>query len=517
MARELDEQQQLRDFAAANVDQANMTEAEKEHIVTCVLRTSMMQRMRKWISFMEQPAFAEISLSQAKTRMDRGNSLWEQTEKMHMESVRVATLARAPTDRYGDEFEELEEQFLHGSARLYERFVELTHEHEQQGAAAPVGPAQANDNQQPLVLRMTPQQHNIPNTWGHFDGNSLLKWKDFQQRFTAAIHTNADVSIAYKFSYLKNSLKGKAAESIAGYEVSEANYNAAWERLNKDYDRKYPLARSYLTQFFQLKMVSEPATAEELRKLSNVTMETIRNMQNLGIQTEQWNMIIVHVLHGLLNSKLSFDWNMELKDQHNDVPTIEHMIEFIDKRASAATDTAQTNVTRTVQNEHAHRPANRNSSNASSRIEHAHRPAERSNSNASSRNSSAARSQAGSARGSALGATSGQPEKWRYPCGACGGNHKIYYCPDFKALSYNGRTMAARKHGLCVLCLKRGHSVDDCFDLARCGQSKCRGNSKHNSMLCPNREDQQAAHPAQVEEPRGRPKTKNSGTDQQSL
>lgn len=72
-----------------------------------------------------------------------------------------------------------------------------------------------------IKLQMPVQQHNVRNTWGSFDG-TLLKWKDFRERFEAAIDKNDDIQPVYKLSYLKQSLQGQAAEVLAGKLMAQA-------------------------------------------------------------------------------------------------------------------------------------------------------------------------------------------------------------------------------------------------------------------------------------------------------
>lgn len=134
-----------------------------------------MQRVLRWIGFMNLPEFAEMDFYTAKTRIERGTNLMKQMEEIQLDTMRAVVLARLPIADYGNEFMDLEEQYFTASTRLLRRFVEVTPGNEQHGAAAP---AQGVE-QQPLVVKVPPQQHNIPNSWGYFDGKSLTKWKDF--------------------------------------------------------------------------------------------------------------------------------------------------------------------------------------------------------------------------------------------------------------------------------------------------------------------------------------------------
>lgn len=107
------------------------------------------------------------------------------------------------------------------------------------------------------------QQHNIPNTWGTFDG-SVTKWKQLRDRFKESMHDNKDVSLATKILRLQDSLKGKAAQALGQRHFTADNYMDAWKRLNELYDRPYVIASEFMRQFYRLPQLQSSPTANEL-------------------------------------------------------------------------------------------------------------------------------------------------------------------------------------------------------------------------------------------------------------
>lgn len=71
----------------------------------------------------------------------------------------------------------------------------------------------------------------------HFDG-SYDKWPKFHDMFKSLIHTDKQVDTIAKFQYLQGSLSGEALTVLDGFDMSEANYEAAWELLIKRYQNK---------------------------------------------------------------------------------------------------------------------------------------------------------------------------------------------------------------------------------------------------------------------------------------
>lgn len=445
-------------------------------------RDSIMQRLDRWIIFDTTPEFQQADAIAIQSRIERGNSLWKQMEELQLDHVSLAEPAEV--NQLGTEIMDLEERYYDAAARLTRRMSELVALAQRENADAnrTVAPGSGAFDASNIRLVIAPQQSNITNTWGYFDG-TLLKWKAFMARFTAAIHTNDDVKPPYKFSYLLSSLKGRALETIKGFTADEANYEAAWNKLVLEYNRDYPLAREYLRQFFTLKSISDPATAEELKHIANVTNETLCNLEGLKYPVQQWDMIIVHLLHGLLNARLAYEWNLELLNVHGDKPTTKNMVDFLEKHAAAATSLSiplqQMNIT--VANEQFNRSDNRNSGAISKQS------TSRPSSQASNRGSNQSNRGSNQSNRAPAQPNNGSEQPWTYPCGACNGNHKIFYCPIFYPANLAKREQIVNKENLCKLCLQKGHTKERCRDMNRCRSKQCMDNqdTRHNSMLCP--------------------------------
>lgn len=67
------------------------------------------------------------------------------------------------------------------------------------------------------------------------------------------------------------------------------------------------------------------------------------------------------------------------------------------------------------------------------------------------------------------------------PCPLCNGGHRIIRCPTFVRLTLLDRWFQALSLGVCLNCLRRGHSSFTCYLTGSC--RRC--NKRHNSLLCP--------------------------------
>lgn len=66
-------------------------------------------------------------------------------------------------------------------------------------------------------------------------------------------------------------------------------------------------------------------------------------------------------------------------------------------------------------------------------------------------------------------------------CPECTGHHKMYRCTTIIRAGLQERWYKALKAGVCLYCLRTGHSSFTCEDLGACYRCKTR----HNSLLCP--------------------------------
>ena len=77
-----------------------------------------------------------------------------------------------------------------------------------------------------------------------FDGK-VAEWLNFRDFFGHAVQ-NKSLSKIDKFTYLKSSLLGRAAETISGLAITSANYDSAWQLLEKQFGDKQRLISNFM-------------------------------------------------------------------------------------------------------------------------------------------------------------------------------------------------------------------------------------------------------------------------------
>ncbi|KAL0870614.1 hypothetical protein ABMA27_005574 [Loxostege sticticalis] len=130
----------------------------------------------------------------------------------------------------------------------------------------------------------------IPNFSGKY-----TEWITFRDLFMSLIHNNPKLDNVQKMHYLKSSLSGEAEQLLRQIPISEANYERCWSQLKTRYNNKRYLSHFILKRLLsQRNIVVESANA--LKELIDTTNDCLSGLTNLGIDTANWDIIIIHIL-----------------------------------------------------------------------------------------------------------------------------------------------------------------------------------------------------------------------------
>lgn len=415
---------------------------------------TIVKAIKKQYDFVKSAEIDNLDFTRGNVRHDRLMTQWEELDKLHMEIIDGVGDAEAAV--YATTYSETEDLYVEALSLLRLHIDEIRpidnpgqNEHGSEAAGG------QKKNRVEVVL---PQQ-DIKNTWGKFGGD-LTQWTGFRDRFIAAIHSNEDVEPAFKYQHLQKSLFGQAAGVLGqGAAKDGKSYEEAWTRLNNVYEDRYAICRAHIHALFNMPVLTEPITADQLRLMSNTTHEQIRQLNAHGIPVDSWDLILCTLLHDRLPSDIVRQWQLGLSA---DMPTAAGMLEFLDRQAKAlgnsSTPSSSTdNIKITINNERVNQNRNMESGQTN-------QPS-----------------------------TSGRGNKdgRRFPCEACTTlEHQVYKCPDFLGLNYSGRWDFVRRRSLCPNCLKRGHKKEVCYSV-KCSDDRCiRKDPAHNSLLCPYKQTQ---------------------------
>lgn len=414
-------------------------------------REALLFRINAYIASMDSQEVQALDFIAIKERMDRYDEQFSTLENANAIVAGAITVA-ADRQLVWDEMHDIMDRFIAAQIKSKRLFVAKTPAVAPSpateallGSAATGAAAAAQAVPPSITVQMPFHPHNVPQTWGTFNGNPL-EWQDFRSRFELAVHSRTDIPDDHKLAFLRNALKGLAAQASKGWTLKAENYKKCWDELVEKNSKRYPVASAYLSRFFAIKKMPEPATSAQLQRLSNEANELVRQLRDLEYQPDRYDLVIVHAIKERMNDTYQDKWETERGD--NDDPTIEQITKFLDKHA-----TKQVNKGLAYSGPH---PDSRASHPQLQSV--VHRPT--------------GQGRPGSAQ--------------KYPCGACGSfEHMIFVCPEFKPLSLSERKKVVSNMSLCPNCLKRGHNKEDCYDMSRCNLKECAPNNRHNSMLCP--------------------------------
>lgn len=411
---------------------------------------SLIRSIRRQWDFASSERFDNIDFIRTEVRYDLLCDQWKELNELHLDIMDKATEAEAK--EYEEMYVQAEDKYIE-CLSLFRIRMDQTRPIPQPGLE---GTSQdGTDPKRPITVQVKMQSQEIKNNWGKFDGD-LTKWKGFCDRFTAAIHENKDVDPSFKYTYLKNSLVGKAADTFGqGTESNAATYGEAWDRLNKVYNQKYLICRAHIQTLLSMPMHKGAPASEHLSTLVNTTHEQIRQLRSHDIPIDQWDMLICAVLHERLPYETSRQWDLH---RSSETPTATEMLEFLDKQVTALTglgNAAPENLRITISNDRSRQQRNAGSSRLPSRSS------------------------------TPSGTQTGQ---MYFPCEVCktGKSHPLYECETFRLMNHNSKWDHVRRNQLCPNCFKRGHGKENCYSV-KCNDGRCAADPAHNSLLCPNK------------------------------
>lgn len=296
-------------------------------------------------------------------------------------------------------------------------------------SAAPGAPSLSNEQ---THHTMSSQVKLPPITLPTFDGR-YDQWLFFRDTFESLIHKESSIPVINKFHYLRLSLKGQAADLLTSLESSASNYQVAWDLLVKRYENKLLLIKNHIKALFELDAIYKENVLG-LRSLVDDTNRHIRALEVLGQPIQHWDGLLVHLLSSKLDPTTRREWENEFS-KHSEI-NFNVFLNFISEKCK---------ILENIQPIQATKPKSNIRGLFSSNVNNV--------SNHSNSNLNPA-------------------------CFFCSKPHAIYNCKDFLDLCPKDRLAEAKKLKLCLNCLRKNHSFD------QCRSSPCRKCKKrHNTLL----------------------------------
>lgn len=304
-------------------------------------------------------------------------------------------------------------------------------------------------DQQPLIeLKLDKIQ--LPT----FDGD-FTQWIAFRDQYLDLVHNNQRLTEVTKFFQLRSHLKGMALEAINGFKLCAADYEAAWFKLKKRYDKPEKIIDEYLQKFYDLPYMSHP-TSSGLLTIVNRTNQLLRVLPVLGVQVKTWDTMLKYNIKSRLDRATYNKW-LDLVKFRQNVPITE-LLDFLEIEAGEHVPRAMERVHRTNVT---HKTFNKGNRKHPAAFMVTTKP----NNNQKPEQSAQA--------------YASQPSYSDNRCQQCKGQHELYRCPTFLALKVEDRIKKQRAFKVCSRCLRKHQHPADC-KFGSCPVCK----RDHNRLLC---------------------------------
>ena len=142
-----------------------------------------------------------------------------------------------------------------------------------------------------------------------FNGDPL-SWQSFWDCFDSAVHSNPNLTGVQKLSYLRAQLQGDASTAIAGFPLTNANYEHSVTLLKTRFGQPYKLVNAHMQA-----LLDTPRPTNSLGSLQQFhdTIEShIRSLSSLGKDIESYGALLVPIIL----SKLPTDTKKNLARNH---------------------------------------------------------------------------------------------------------------------------------------------------------------------------------------------------------
>lgn len=359
------------------------------------------------------------TVAQIKIRKEKLETYWQRYDEIQ---TRIESLGENadPANR-----EHFEESYFNLTARMQHLMDTVYSAQSAQASAVSFNVDQSQQSRNNPHIRLP--KLNLPTFSGKYQ-----EWTPFSQMFRTIITNNNKLSNIEKFQYLKSSLSGDAADAIESLELSDENFQIAWDILENRYDKLRVIVQSHIQSILEIQPIKKE-NYTELRQLLNVTTKHMNALKALKRPVDSWDDLVVHILGNKLDPVTFRDWEDTLSG--HDLPQLEQLTEFLMKKCQtlesiiAKENTSLTSVKSNQQN----------------------------------------------SRKSSISCAAAVKSK----CSYCDGEHPIYFCQSFTKLPAGQRIAEVKKRKLCINCMKsKSHQAKQCTS------SSCRTcGSKHNTLL----------------------------------
>ena len=124
-----------------------------------------------------------------------------------------------------------------------------------------------------------------------FSGNPIL-WQSFWDTFEASVHNNTSLTGVQKLSYFRGQLQGEAACVIAGFQLTNANYQHSIDLLKDHFGQPHKQIEAHMQALLDIR--SPSGTLTSLREFHNTIEGNICSLASLGKSQDTYQQHACH-------------------------------------------------------------------------------------------------------------------------------------------------------------------------------------------------------------------------------
>ncbi|GAB1869281.1 Peptidase aspartic putative domain-containing protein [Camponotus japonicus] len=355
--------------------------------------------------------------------------LWIKCQHRNSQTYRIATdeEKKALTYFTRKEFVTMENLIFEAFDSLAERLAELQ-PRDVPAATPPMAATSLGESHVRLARIEIPK----------FSGKQT-EWQSYRDTFTALVKNNRTYDNVTKLWHLRTSLDGEAFDLISTMDVTNANFEVAWDLLVRQYNNTIALTNAHLNALFAIDPIKKESPAL-LRNLRNSITKHLGALKQLGRNTDGYDDILINRAVVLLDSRTKRDWELSLTSK-TEYPKFDDLDKFLLARIQVLESLGT----------------------SSSELIHV---------NNQMTSKSETKFQSSSIKSHLASTTENS-------CQLCKENHKLFKCEKFKQISPTERFDLVKTHKWCINCLKPNHKVTDCKSDKNC--YKCQ--KRHHTWL----------------------------------
>lgn len=144
-----------------------------------------------------------------------------------------------------------------------------------------------------------------------FNGE-ISQWQEFWSQYDTAVHSNDVLCKKEKFTYLKSYLTGATAKAVAGFTLTDSNYDNAIDMLKNRFGRKDIVVSAHMSNLLTLTPVKRSSDIAALRFLYDECEIQIRSLESLGVHSDTYGALLCPVLLQLIPDDLALGYTRTL-------------------------------------------------------------------------------------------------------------------------------------------------------------------------------------------------------------